>query len=427
MSISRRGFLLASFAPSPPPNIVFILTDDLGLADLGCYGAGDIRTPAIDRLASQGVRFTQCYSNGPLCSPTRAALMTGRYQQRYGIEYAWTPRDAGKGLPATITTLPKLLRGAGYRTALVGKWHLGGDPEFSPLAHGFDEFFGLLGSDHDYYSHRRLDGQADLWDGAQPIEAPGYSTDLFTGRAVNFLERQTKAQPFFLYAAFNAPHWPFQVPDRPADVRQRPTWYDGTRQDYIDMVERLDQGVGRILEALERGGHAGNTLVVFTNDNGGERLSNNTPAFHQKMTLWEGGVRVPAILRLPGRVRPRTETAQVAITMDFTATLLRAAGVSADGLEGIDLLPILTGVAPLRERTLFWRYTHTPLLQKSVRQGRWKYLLDGIHEMLFDLVADPSEHTNLAYRHPQKVRELRALVRGWEADVDASAPAHLIR
>lgn len=429
--LNRRAFLAAATpvflsGQNGRPNIVLILTDDLGLADLGCFGGKDVRTPNIDRLAGEGVRFTQCYANGPLCSPTRAALMTGRYQQRVGIEYAWTPRDAGKGLPPERSVLAKSLRAAGYRTGLFGKWHLGGDEAFSPMAHGFDEFFGFLGSDHDYYSHRRLDGQPDLWDGSHPVELEGYSTDLFADRCVRFVEQQ-KRDPFFLYAAFNAPHWPFQVPGRPADIRSRPTWYDGSRQDYVAMVERLDAGVGRILRALERGGQARNTLVVFTNDNGGERLSNNGAAFHQKMTLWEGGVRVPAILRWPGKIRPRTTTAQVSITMDFTATMLAAAGVAVPGLEGIDLMPILTGRVALVERTLFWRYTHTPLLQKSVRQGRWKYLLDGIHELLFDLVADPSEHTNLAYRHPDKLRELRALVGKWEGDVDLSAPASVIR
>ena len=438
MLLNRRAFLAAAATkaravPTQHPNIVFILTDDLGLADLACYGAKDVRTPAIDRLAAQGVRFTQCYSNGPLCSPTRAALITGRFQQRVGIEYAWTPRDNGKGLLPSPYSLPKLLSGAGYRTALIGKWHLGGDPQFAPLAHGFDEFFGFLGSDHDYYSHQRLDGQPDLWDGTRPVDVPGYSTDLFADRAVRFIEQQ-KSGPFFLYAAFNAPHWPFQAPPRltgtPTDVRTRATWFDGTRQDYIAMVERLDLAIGRLLEALDRGAHSPHTLVIFTNDNGGERLSNNGPAFHQKMTLWEGGVRVPAIMRWPGHIRPRTTTAQVAITMDFTATMLAAAGVPSPTekqLEGIDLLPIVTRQSPLRERTFFWRYTHEPLLQKSVRQGRWKYLLDGIHELLFDLEIDPSEHTNLAYQNPAKLRELRALVATWEADVDRSPPPFVIR
>lgn len=430
--LNRRAFVAAAAASGlavqgARPNIVMILTDDLGLADLGCYGAQDLRTPNIDRLAAEGVRFTQCYANGPLCSPTRAALMTGRYQQRVGIEYAWTPRDAGKGLPPERSVLASSLRRAGYRTALVGKWHLGGDEAFSPMAHGFDEFFGLLGSDHDYYSHRRLDGQPDLWEGARPVEMEGYSTDLFADRAARFVEQQ-KSGPFFLYAAFNAPHWPFQAPGRPADIRSRATWYDGSRRDYVAMVERLDAGVGRILQALERGGHTRNTLVVFTNDNGGERLSNNGTAFHRKMTLWEGGVRVPAILRWPGRIRPRTTTAQVAITMDFTATMLAAADVTPPiALEGIDLVPIVAGRAPLKERTFFWRYSHTPLLQKSVRRGQWKYLLDGIHELLFDLTADPSEHTNLAYQRPAELLALRELVAKWEADVDGVAPPFVIR
>ncbi len=417
--MTRRQFAAAiALQARPRPNIVFILTDDLGLNDLACYGSREIRTPNIDRLARAGVRFTQCYSNGPLCSPTRAGFITGRYQQRSGIEYAWTPRNKGQGLPADGRSLPALLKKTGYRTALFGKWHLGEDPEFSPNAHGFDEFYGFLSSDHDFYSHKRTDGTPDLWHNTKPVESPLYSTDLFTARAVEFLQ-QPSPQPYFLCLALNAPHWPFQAPDRPADIRTRETWHNGTRQDYVQMVERIDLSVGRLLPHV-----SANTLVIFTNDNGGERLSDNSPAFHGKMTLWEGGVRVPAIMRWPGRIPPRSTHPHPAITMDFTATILAAAGVDDPALEGVNLLDPQKAAA---ERPLFWRYVHPPITQKSVRLGKWKYMLDGIHHLLFDLVADPSERRNIARLHPRKVSELQALLAGWESSVAASKPLHLIQ
>jgi arylsulfatase A-like enzyme len=414
--MTRRRFLL-SLAAEPRPNIVLILTDDLGYADLGCFGSHDIRTPAIDGLAREGVRFTNCYSNAPVCSPTRAALMTGRYQQRFGIEYVfYGARTEGKGLSPAEPTLPRMLKSAGYETGMVGKWHLGAEDEFSPNRHGFDEFFGLRNSDHDYYSHRNLDGAPDLWDNENPVRREGYSTDLFGERAVEFIRRR-RSSPFFLYAAFNAPHWPFQPPGKPGDVRTQKTWQTGDRAGYIQMVESLDRSVGRILSALDR-----NTLVIFTNDNGGERLSDNGPNFHHKFTLWEGGIHVPAIVRWPGKVPAGTTSPRITMTMDFTATVLAAAGVKPTRpLDGLDLLQ------PDRQRALCWRYQHDPIRQKAVRKGEWKLMQDAGYDLLFNLHEDPGERTDLAWRHPEKVAELKKDLAAWEAEMEASKPPWVVR
>ncbi len=407
------------------PNIILILADDLGLADTGCYGARDIRTPHIDGLAREGVRFTHAYANAPVCSPTRAALMTGRYQHRLGIEYVFTRRSAGKGLLSSEACVAGLLKSAGYRTGMVGKWHLGAEDEFSPNMHGFDEFFGFRNSDHDYYAHRNSDGTPDLYENNRPVEREGYSTDLFGERAADFVRRRTR-EPFFLYAAFNAPHWPFQPPGKPADVRTAKTWYDGTRADYVQMVESLDNSIGRILSALKETGQDANTLVIFTNDNGGDSLSDNGPAFHHKFTLWEGGIRVPLIMRWPGHVPSRSQCSQVAITMDLTATMLSAAGASprADRpLDGIDLLPIAARREKARERTLFWRHRNQLC---AMRKGDWKLIRDAGYDLLFNLRDDPGERKDLAIRMPEKVTELRKLYAGWEAEMAASKPPWLV-
>lgn len=420
--------------PAPPgaskPNVVLIMTDDLGWADLGSYGAKDISTPNLDRLAREGVRFTDFYANGPLCTPTRAALMTGRYQQRYGLDLAIPERGnpgADRGLPADGKTLPKWLKDAGYATALVGKWHLGYRQEFSPNAHGFDYFFGLKGGFHDYYRHYDAYQRPDLWENDAPAEKEGYSTDLITAHAVSFIEKHA-GRPFFIDVAYNAPHWPFQKPDAPevAADRAHPQRADGTlagsRADYVAMVERMDRGVGELLKTLDRLGLAHDTLVIFTNDNGGEWLSSSAPLFHRKWTLWEGGIRVPTILRWPGRVAPGQTSERPGITMDLTATILAAAGApQATGLEGIDLIPALTGPAPADARQIFWR-THTRSRpQKAVREGDWKLVVDGHQAFLFNLRTDPGERNDLAYRHPDIMERLRRAHADWEQTVDREA------
>ena len=414
------------------PNVVLIITDDMGWADLGSYGAPDVKTPNIDRLARQGVRFTDFYANAVLCSPTRAGLISGRYQQRYGVEMALSaPGEVPgeRGLTAAPTSLPRLLKTAGYATALVGKWHLGFTPETSPSAHGFDWFWGLKGGYHDYWQHTDSRGALDLWENDVPVRDSGYTTDLITSKAIGWIGRHAR-EPFFIDVAFNAPHWPYQRPDVPSVARNnaRPPGpadsATSTRADYVSMVERIDRGVGEIVAALEQHGLTRNTLVIFTNDNGGDWLSNNAPLFHRKWTVWEGGIRVPAIMRWPGRIPAGRVTGQVGITMDLTATVLAATSslVPADALpEGVNLLPHVEGRAPVSERTLFWRTNVGNRTMKAVRQGDYKLVVDANQLLLFNVRRDPGERTDLAKSETPRVRTLRQLIVAWEADVDAEA------
>jgi arylsulfatase A-like enzyme len=419
------------------PNVVLILMDDLGYGDLGSYGGSDARTPNVDRLARDGVRLTDAYANGAVCTPTRAALISGRYQQRVGLEWvlADSAGDRDRGLPATGTSLPVLLKTSGYATGLLGKWHLGWKAEFGPNAHGFDEFFGFLSGAHDYYT-RPAGGPSDLYENTTPVEPTGYLTDDITRRAVSFITRH-RSGPFFLEVAYNAVHWPFEPPDRrsaeaerntPRPLRQMPDdSVPATRSDYVRMFERADQGVGEILAALDRLALARNTLVIFTNDNGGEWLSRNAPLFHRKGTLWEGGIRVPLILRWPGTLHPGKMSQQVAITMDLTASILAATGTHApEGYrpDGIDILPILRGDAPILERHLFWRIARAQRQQRAVRSGRWKLLVDGGQLLLFDLDSDPGERIDLAAGHPERVVMLKRLLAEWERDVDQQGRQH---
>ena len=331
-----------------------------------------------------------------------------------------------------------MLKNDGYATGIFGKWHVGGTAEFGPNAHGFDEFFGFLGPNVDFYTHRELipkTGVPDLFENTEPVEREGYMTDLITERSVSFIQHHA-GKPFFLFVSCNAPHWPFQPPDRRWVARPEER-FKGTRRDYNGMVERIDDGIGEILEALDQKRLAAQTLVIFTSDNGGERLSRNAPFFHHKATLWEGGIRVPCLIRWPGQLPAGTTSKQANITMDLSATILAAAGTEPpEGrtLDGINLLPILKGEEPLQDRTLFWRMPMlgpcTPsysnfecMLQKAARKGNWKYVLDGYEklELLFDLENDPGEQRTLAYEHPEIVRELRHLVERWKQEV---APAN---
>lgn len=425
------------------PNVVLILMDDMGYGDIGSYGVKDAKTPNLDRLAREGIRLTDAYANASNCSPTRAGFISGRYQQRFGIEWPLgaAPGDSARGLPVSGTSLPALLKKNGYATGLIGKWHLGDKPEFGPLAHGFDEFFGLLGGAVDYYTHRRGDGRPDLYENTTPVETPAYLTDEITRRAVGFVDRHSTG-PFFLEVAYNAVHWPFQPPDMPASALHRvprPSvpgargegLYQGpddavpaTRRDYVRMLERADEGMGKILAELDRRGLTKNTLVIFTNDNGGEWLSRNAPLLHRKSTLWEGGIRVPLILRWPGHLPANKSSAQVAMTMDLTASILAATGSAVPATyrpDGVNLLPSLSGESAIIERQVYWRRLR-PSLQRAVRSGRWKLLEDGDNYYLFDVSTDPGERRDLTTEHLDLVRKLHAALDAWEKDVDAGKP-----
>ena len=404
------------------PNVVIFFMDDLAYGDVGSYGAKDVGTPNIDRLAREGVRLTDCYAAAPLCTPTRAAFMTGRYQHRSGLEHVIKPSDVEEGLPATEPTLPRMLKNAGYATGLIGKWHLGFKPEFSPTRHGFDEFFGFKSGAHDYYSHVNEGGEHDLYDNDQPTTLKGYMTDEIGRRAVAFIERNA-GRPFFLDVAFNAPHWPFQPPDLKTPPPLPPgksyvvAWAEeGTRADYVRMLERADRAIGDILRALERHKLIDNTLVIFTSDNGGEWLARMGPLFQKKGSLYEGGIRVPCIFRWPARLKGGQTSTQVAITMDVTATILSAAGAQSErALDGIDLLPVLTS-KPV-ERTLYWRSAWIATDERAVRAGKWKWIStspDGIFPgQLFDIEKDLGERNDLAAEHPDLVKKFKAMHATW--------------
>jgi arylsulfatase A-like enzyme len=409
------------------PNVVLIVMDDMGYGDLGNTGAPDAKTPNIDRLAREGVRVTDAYANGPVCSPTRAALVTGRYQQRVGIEWALHEGESGPSLAPSSSSLPAVLKANGYATSLIGKWHLGLQLSQGPNAHGFDEFFGFLGGAINYYTHSTTGHGSDLYENTTRVATSGYLTDDFTARAERFIE-QHRSSPFFLEVAYNAVHSPYQPPGlAPSDPKintpldQQPDDPNpATRADYVAMLERADLGIGVMLAALDRLGLSERTLVIFTNDNGGAWLSGNAPFSNSKGTLWEGGIRVPLIMRWPGRLAAGTTHGQVAATMDLHASIASATGSSLPiGFrpDGIDLFPMLSGRSGTVERALFWRIDQAARQQKAVRKGRWKLLLANGTERLYDLSVDPGERTNLAARNPDVVTAMMALLADWERDV----------
>jgi arylsulfatase A-like enzyme len=409
------------------PNIVYIVADDLGFADLGCYGGRAPVSPVLDRLAAGGLRLTQGYSNSPVCSPTRFALMTGRWQYRLrgAAEEPINSRSRGSttlGLPPEHPTLPSLLRDAGYRTALVGKWHLGYPPAFGPLRSGYDAFFGPMSGGVDYFSHCDSRGTHDLWQGDAEHREDGYLTDLISRRSVETIERlaQPGGAPFFLSVHYTAPHWPWETRDDAslaAEVKDNLFHlHGGSIGVYRRMIEQMDEGIGWIVDALARRGIDRDTLVVFTSDNGGERFSDSWPLVGGKMDLTEGGIRVPWIASWPGRIAPGGVSAQTCMTMDWTATMLDVAGVAADPaypLDGVSLRPVLDDPAHRFAHPLYWRMKHRD--QRALRDGRWKYLKVDAHEYLFDLEADERERANRAGREPTRLAAMRDGWLAWNA------------
>ncbi len=412
------------------PNIVFIMADDLGYADLSCCGQPDFSTPNIDRIAARGVRFTQAYANSAVCSATRVGLITGRYHYRLplGLEEPL----AGKtdvGLPPEHPTLPSLLRDAGYATHLVGKWHLGMPPLFGPLRSGYDSFWGLRSGAVDYYSHYNSRGQHDLWDGDDEAAAPGYLTDLLGDRAVAIVNDHARdRRPFLLSLHFNAPHWPWEAPgDEAESARLRGTnlrhFDGGTQRIYGRMVEAMDLQIGRVLQALDAGGIAADTIVVFTSDNGGERFSATWPFTGIKTELLEGGLRVPGLVCWPERIPAGRVSDQVMITMDWFPTLLEAAGIGPDPAyppDGISLMPVLSGSGGPRPRKLFWRYKVNR--QRALRDGDFKYLKIRDNSYLFNVVDDPRERANLKERRPDFFARLTADWEAWNATMLPEIP-----
>jgi arylsulfatase A-like enzyme len=412
-----------SRAASSRPNVLFIVGDDMGYADVGFQGCKDIPTPNLDALAASGVRFASGYVSGPYCSPTRAGLMTGRYQTRFGHEF--NP-SGSNGLPLTERTIADRLKAAGYVTGLVGKWHLGAQPRFHPQQRGFDEFYGFLGGAHDYFK------SAGILRGTEPVTELDYTTDAFAREAVAFIDRH-KNEPWFLYLAFNAVHTPMQGTDE--RLRKFPDVADDKRRTYDAMMLALDEAVGRVRKKLTETGLERNTLVCFISDNGGPTMpgttinaSRNDPFRGSKRTTLEGGIRVPFIVSWPGRLKPGVFTPP-AIQLDLTATALAAGGVPVgqdSKLEGVDLLPFLTG-----EKTgtphdaLYWRFGP----QMAIRVGDYKLVRydsnadtrTGARNQpvtaakLYNLAADPGETKDLAAALPDKVKEFQSRWDAWNA------------
>ena len=415
------------------PNIVFIVADDLGFADLGCYGGREAEfgpvSPVLDGLAAAGLKFTQGYANSPVCSPTRFALMTGRYQYRLrgAAEEPINSKSRGSatlGLPPEHPTLPSLLRDAGYRTALIGKWHLGYPPHFSPIKSGYQRFFGPMSGGVDYFSHCDSRGTHDLWQGEQEHREDGYLTDLITDRAVQWLGEVAGpaggGQPFFLSLHYTAPHWPWETRDDAALAEEVKDnlfhLHGGNIHRYRKMIHQMDEGIGRVMAALRQAGVDRDTLVVFTSDNGGERFSDNWPLVGGKMDLTEGGIRVPWIAHWPAAIAPGGVSDQQCLTMDWSATMLAAAGVAADAdhpLDGVSLLPVLHDPAATFERAMAWRMNHRG--QRALRLGDWKYLQVDGHEYLFKLPEDERERANHAKREPERLAAMRQAWEDWAA------------
>ena len=426
-----------------PPNLIVILADDLGYGDICAYGCANGKTPHIDALAASGVRFTQGYVTAPVCSPSRAALMTGRYQQRFGHEF--NPGGGGRdqqealGTPTTERLFPQYLKERGYTTGMVGKWHLGALPQFLPLARGFDEFFGFsqaaaplprpgdarraLHRPRRALARRRrssVDPQNPILRGDQPVEEKEYLTEAFTREAVSFIERH-RAQPFFLYVAYNAPHTPLQVTDRYYD--RFPEIADEGHRIFAAMVSALDDGVGAIIAALERTGLSSSTLVVFTSDNGCATYTDacsNGPLLGGKLTFFEGGVRVPFLASWPGTISSGRVVEAPVSTLDLlpTALDLAGAGLPTDRpLDGKSLLPLLRGEdEALGHDRLVWRNGKS----WALRDGSWKLVrYDGEQPFLFDLATDPTESKNLAPTMGDRAAELERRYQAWESDMVA--------
>jgi arylsulfatase A-like enzyme len=401
--------------PNRSPNIVFILADDLGYADVSCYGRPDFRTPNIDGIAARGVRLLQAYANSAVCSATRTALITGRYQYRLplGLEEPLSGRPE-IGLPPEHPTIPSLLRKAGYSTTLIGKWHLGTLPKFGPLKSGYDHFYGFRGGALDYYSHRN-GVRDDLWDDDVPLHQNGYLTELLGGRAVSVIDAYAKSgKPFLVSLHFNAPHWPWEAPGDQAEsdrVAKSPDglidFDGGTQKTYQRMIEAMDEQIGRVVAALDRNGLTNNTILIFTSDNGGERFADTWPFTGKKTELLEGGLRIPCIVSWPTRLPQGVTSDQVCISMDWLPTLLAAAGTAPDPgypPDGMNLLPLLGHGAPPAPRKLFWRYKANA--QRAARDGDYKFLKILENTFLFNVVDDPLERANLKDRHPDVYRKL---------------------
>lgn len=426
-TLALVALLLCAHADAARPNVLVIITDDQGRGDYSAFGTKDLRTPNIDRIFREGMTFENFYANSPVCSPSRAALLTGKYPDRVGVPGVIreeTPENSWGWLAPSATLLPQVLKSAGYHTAMVGKWHLGTTPPNLPNERGFEVFRGFLGDMmDDYWTHRRH-GQNFMRDNANAVEPKGHATDVFTDWACDYLTSRAKADaPFFLYLAYNAPHDPIQPPPEWLEkVRQREPSLDPKRAQLVALIEHLDSGIGRVLETLDQTGLAANTLVIFTSDNGGRLATgaNNGPWRSGKEHVYEGGLRVPTAARWPARIKAGSRTERVALTMDIFPTALAAAEAKiAARIDGVSFLPTLLGEAqPEAARELYFvRREGGPLYGgktiEALRSGDWKLLQDSPTAPLelYNLKDDPQEARDLASERKDVLRKLGATLR----------------
>jgi arylsulfatase A-like enzyme len=419
--------LAAADAPPRPPNFLLILTDDHGFGDVSAYRQADVRTPHIDRLAAEGMLFTTMRANCTVCSPTRAAMLTGRYADRVGVPgvIRTHPEDSWGWFDPEVPTLANHLRDAGYHTAIVGKWHLGLESPNTPNERGFDFFHGFLGDMMDSYTNHRRHGNNYLRRNAEVIEPAGHATDLFSQWAVDYLRERAsrRDQPFFLYLAYNAPHFPIEPPDDwLAKIQQREPQLDEKRARNVAFVEHLDHGIGRVLAALEASGQATNTLVIFTSDNGGSlpHAQNNDPWRDGKQSHYDGGLRVPFLARWPGVVPAGSRSDYAGLTFDVFPTFLELAGTKPPAdLDAVSLANLLRSAPPpAGERELYFvRREGNPRYggnsYEALIRGDWKLLRNDPYSPLelYNLKDDPGETTNLATRHRPVFNELATALR----------------
>ncbi len=436
------------------PNIILIVADDLGYGDLGCYGCKDIKSPNIDKLSSEGVTFSSFYANGPVCSPTRAALLSGKYQQRIGglespigagnigryDEAEWLAERGELGLPVEYSTLPYELKKAGYNTAIVGKWHLGYEEKFRPHHHSFDYSFGTfgIGGEHFYHTERYPMNLKDSTfsnmhtlsrNGKEVFRDGYYSTHLYTDEAKAWLNQQNINTPFFLYLPYTVPHSPYQGPD---DFTERPftneEWNtrNKSRITYTKMVEEMDRGIGELLGLLERKKLNENTIVIFFSDNGGTKIANNGIYSGYKGQLYEGGIRVPCIIRWPKKILQNKSSDQITLSFDLTFSMLKHAGIPAEtlGLDGYDIIGHIMNDMPNKERTVFWRVKSGKQILKAVREGDMKLIIEHLDEgadniKLFNIKKDPAEAVDLKAENPELLKIFQMKLSQWEDEVRA--------
>ena len=403
------------------PNIILIMADDLGYGDISCFGSKTSQTPVLDKLAAEGIRFVDYHSNGAVCSPTRAALMTGNYQQRAGIEgviYAALDKRI-YGISNSQNTIAEYFKRAGYTTGIFGKWHLGYQPEYNPVHHGFDEFYGYVSGNVDYISHRDGIGLLDWWHNADTCYDEGYVTDIITDKALQFMENNAD-KPFFLYLPYEAVHYPYQGRNDKADRLPGINFEAlGSRPDkthaYTEMVEIMDENIGRVMAKLDELGLDKNTMVLFCSDNGATKMGDNGELNGFKSSLWEGGHRVPAIAWYPSKIKAGTTSHATILSMDILPTLLNIAGISVqNNFDGKDFSDAMFSGEKLDERPLFWRYRN----QWVVRQGDWKYLKINEEEYLFNLANDLGEQKNLLEQNREMVNHFKTLLTDWEKEMN---------